>query len=441
MTNAAVRESTLKALQGSTLTRHHGRPTFKSVAKTRKEVAQEFAKAKTSHSAFPMGTKFGMAAAVLKTRSFIEMHNTAAVNIPGAEELDEAWEFEHPTRPDPYDETELEQGLSAQQRDMRRRKQEAVRNEELIQYDVFEAYETYYKDAMAAAYDDTYFDTIKDELLGFSHLTVNAMLEHLREQCLAMTFKEKKKKLKEININWDHGDDIRVFLRNVQKLKDQLDDEYGIEWADDMRMTHVLSEFYDSAIFTEEEMMDWEDQPAADQTYAAMVTYFKNAYDKHARFGSARRPASQGYESANRTDDANGVSDQQKEELLQLMLQLLSNQKEVAEAATADKEHLQAMSDSNSELLDIIKKLTKQNEKLTEQNSSLVEALAKAKASRGGGGGRGGGRSGWRTTNDQDGSAGKPKCAICGKIHKTENCYELEKNKDLRKDGWKSIFE
>ena len=168
-----------------------------------------------------------------------------------------------------------------------------------------------------------------------------------------------------------------------------------------------------------------------------MVTYFKNAYDKHARFGSARRPASQGYESANRTDDVNGVSDQQKEELLQLMLQLLSNQKEVAEAATADKEHLQAMSDSNSELLDIIKKLTKQNEKLTEQNSSLVEALAKAKASRGGGGGRGGGR----TTTDQDGSAGRPKCAICGKPHKTEMCYELEKNKGLRKENWKSMFE
>ena len=92
MTNAAVWESTLKALQGNTLTRHHGRPTFKSVVKTRKEVAQGYAKAKTSHSAFPMGNKFGMAAAVLKTRWYIEMHNLAAANIPEAEELDEVWD-------------------------------------------------------------------------------------------------------------------------------------------------------------------------------------------------------------------------------------------------------------------------------------------------------------------------------------------------------------
>ena len=75
-------------------------------------------------------------------------------------------------------------------------------------------------------------------------------------------------------------------------MKDQLDDEYGIDWANDMRMTHVLSELYGSEIFTEEEMMDWKDQPANEQTYAAMVTYFKTAYDKHARFGSARRPTS-----------------------------------------------------------------------------------------------------------------------------------------------------
>ena len=61
------------------------------------------------------------------------------------------------------------------------------------------------------------------------------------------------------------------------------------------------------------------------------------------------------------------------------MLQLLSSQKEVATAATTDKEHQQAMPDSNNELLEIIKKLNRQNEKLTEQNSTLVEALAKAK--------------------------------------------------------------
>ena len=98
-----------------------------------------------------------------------------------------------------------------------------------------------------------------------------------------MMFREKKQKLKEINIKWEHGVDIRVFLSNVQKLKDQLEDEYGIDWADEMRMTHVVSELCESKIFTEEEMMEWEDKPDDEQTYAAMVAHFKSAYGKHAR--------------------------------------------------------------------------------------------------------------------------------------------------------------
>ena len=53
---------------------------------------------------------------------------------------------------------------------MRRKKQEAVRNEEIVQYDVFEAYQTYFKDASAAAYDKTYFEALRDNLLGFIHL-------------------------------------------------------------------------------------------------------------------------------------------------------------------------------------------------------------------------------------------------------------------------------
>ena len=175
-----------------------------------------------------MGDKFGMTSAVLKTQRFINLHNTAAVNIPEAEKLDEMWEFEHPTRPEPYDETKLPQDISAQQRDMRRKKQEAVRNKEIVQYDIFEVDQTFYKDAIATVYNETYLDVIHNELLGFTHLTVNDLLEHLKEQCLAMTFKEKMRKLKEINLRWEHGIDICLYLGNVQKLKEQLEDE-GME--------------------------------------------------------------------------------------------------------------------------------------------------------------------------------------------------------------------
>ena len=43
-------------------------------------------------------------------------------------------------------------------------------------------------------------------------------------------------------------------------------------------------------------VMEWEDKPEEKQTYAAMVAYFKRAYDKHARFGSAKSPTTQGFD-------------------------------------------------------------------------------------------------------------------------------------------------
>ena len=267
------------------------------------------------------------------------------------------------------------------------------------------------------------------------------MLDHLREQCLALTSTEKRRKLKQIELEWKPEDDLQVFLLKVQKLKEELEEEYDLTWEEDMRMTHVVSELAESNVFTEEELANWEDKPKNEKTYAAMVAYFTRFYDRHKKYGGAGTAKSQGFEST-----AN-LSEQGKEELMQMIMQVLSNQKEVAEAATADKEHLQAMDDSNEELMSIIKKLNVQNEKLADQNTKLVEqnntlasALAKAKSPRGGGGGGGGGRN----KNNSNGNDTKPrkKCAICAKFgHEAKDCYELERNKDKRTDNWKSVFE
>ena len=72
-----------------------------------------------------------------------------------------------------------------------------------MQYGIFKAYQTFYKDAVAAAYDESYFEALKDKLLGFTHVTLSEIIDHLRKQCLTMTSKEKKQKLKEINLRWE----------------------------------------------------------------------------------------------------------------------------------------------------------------------------------------------------------------------------------------------
>ena len=78
------RDATLWALQGATLERRPGRPTLKTVQATRNEILTAYAKAKTSHPNFPMGTRFGYAAAVMKPSKFICLHNAVC---PAGQEL------------------------------------------------------------------------------------------------------------------------------------------------------------------------------------------------------------------------------------------------------------------------------------------------------------------------------------------------------------------
>ena len=98
---SSVREATLTSLEGKRLARVLSRPTIKSVKKTQKEIAAEYAKAKTMHETFPLGTRFGFAAANLSPSAHIAAHNKANPTEP----LNPEWELESLAHRETYDPT------------------------------------------------------------------------------------------------------------------------------------------------------------------------------------------------------------------------------------------------------------------------------------------------------------------------------------------------
>ena len=70
-----------------------GRPTHASIEKTRNELAKIEASIKTTHTAFPKGTKFRYAAAIITARDYRKR-----VTAVGS-----AWTFTNPTNPSTYD--------------------------------------------------------------------------------------------------------------------------------------------------------------------------------------------------------------------------------------------------------------------------------------------------------------------------------------------------
>ena len=424
---STVGESTLKALEGKRLERCVGRPSYEAVDETRREIAREYAKAKTTHTDFPLGKKLGFAAAILKPTDYVTLHNK--LETDPTSHLAVGWVFSNPTRLARYDAS-----ITGAMLDATRRNREDKREEMLEQWDIFDAYETKYKELIEEAYDATYIKALKDEFLGFSHHSVQELLDELETHCLALTTKEKQSKLKQAIPSWDQDEDTDVFFNSLEDCEDKLK-KLKIEWPISHKIVHAVTEMTNSGVFNEDDIMDWEDKLEADKTWVHCQSYWNKIYKKRKRFNNLNKPKQHGYEGAANVNEQPPNSMNREE--------LGGHLRDIAEAATADKEHIQQMSSAQDELLFIIKKQQAQIEKLVESNSILTESIAKLSAN------KNTNRNNRNVKRPDVEKIGKDKnaeakglgCAICGRHKHTKDCFELIGNKDKRPEGWKSIFE
>ena len=92
------------------------------------------------------------------------------------------------------------------------------------------------------------------------------MLEHLEQQCLALTAQDKKTKMKDVNIPWDQYNEIETYFVKANKLEEDLQENYITEWPTSMTITQTEDEMYRSNMFSKEELMTWEENPMVDKT-------------------------------------------------------------------------------------------------------------------------------------------------------------------------------
>ena len=65
------------------------------------------------------------------------------------------------------------------------------------------------------------------------------MLDHLEQQCLALTARDKKIKMKDVNLPWDRDDDIETYFVKAKKLDEDLQENYGIEFPTRIKITQA----------------------------------------------------------------------------------------------------------------------------------------------------------------------------------------------------------
>ena len=117
-------ETTVHKLEAKLLQQMFGIPIYDHVNKMRGAIAAVYAEANTSHDSFPLGSKFGFSADILKKDKYIALHNTVATGIATTAKLETTCLFTQPSWTDMYDDTIL-----AVHPDVSHRKKEAQRAE------------------------------------------------------------------------------------------------------------------------------------------------------------------------------------------------------------------------------------------------------------------------------------------------------------------------
>ena len=95
----SARDTSVQKLEAKMLQRMLGSPTLKHVNKMRGAIPAVYAEANTYHDSFPLGSKFGFSAALLKKDKYISLHNTVSTGIAATSNLATTWLFTHSSRP------------------------------------------------------------------------------------------------------------------------------------------------------------------------------------------------------------------------------------------------------------------------------------------------------------------------------------------------------
>ena len=133
------------------------------------------------------------------------------------------------------------------------------------------------------------------------------MLDHLEQQCLALTARDKKTKMKDVNLHWDRDDDIKTYFVKAEQFEEEIQENYGIEWPNIMKITQAEDEMYRSNMFSKEELMAWEEKPRAIKTCVHLGTNFKDIWTATMRY-QGENPHKHGFESAASGDCLIGVA-------------------------------------------------------------------------------------------------------------------------------------
>ncbi len=269
---------------------------------------------------------------------------------------------------------------------------------------------------------------LKKLYIGFGDSTVLKMIDHL---CLKTGIKmttAQKHEYKTMGYNnpWDPTTSITAYFTQLDRFQVSPGNQ-GIATSKAKKTMAVGAQMWQSKMFREDQMVAWENKPAAQQTWAALQAYFTKKWLERKQYSAMTAKQLRFKEAALLAQETAAAEEEgESQAMLFAMLQEHHN-KQIAAMTATNKANMDAMMERINAIMagGREKQMAQQDKENTPPGQNRHPLM------------------GMGTGMDQTKKPQKQKalCPHCKTfvLHKPDNCPELEGNKDKQWPGWKSV--
>jgi hypothetical protein len=152
------------------------------------------------------------------------------------------------------------------------------------------------------------------------------------------------------NSPWDPSTSITAYFTQLDRFQVSLGD-HGIAKSEEKKTMAVGAQMWNSEMFTEDQMVAWENKTAAQQTWAALQTYFTDKWLERKQYSAMTAKQSRFKEAALLAQEAAAAEEEgESQAMLFAMLQEQHN-KQIAAMSATNKANMDAMMDRMNSLI------------------------------------------------------------------------------------------
>jgi hypothetical protein len=389
------------------LTRLNGVITPEAVDKLEDELGGIFTVAKTHH--YDQGQKYGhLASAIPESKYRLVIGNAT-------------WTHTVPLDPGAYSADALAAGNAAATRE------QFVAQHKIEQksYRDYLSVEEAGKELILYAVGDDAVAPLKKQYIGFGDTTVLQMIDHLRlKTAIRMTTAQKfEYKTNGYNSPWDPTTSITAYFTQLDRFQVSLGDR-DIATSEQEKTMAAGAQMWQSEMFTEDQMVAWENRTSTMQTWTALQTYFTEKWLERKQYSATTAKQSRFKEAALLAQETAAAEEEGESQAMLFAMLQEQHDKQIAAMAATNKAIMEAMMEKMNALV------AGRDRRIPAQQPDK-ENLPPP---------------GTNTGHLVNPDAKKPrkKKALCPQcktfvLHKPDNCPELEANKHKRWPGWKSV--